>query len=288
MRAVVCVGTFLALLTFSEGAASGGLHRGRVLAQNRAAALLSEAIFDDNVPAVKQLIKCKCPEVLEAPQTLSRVNAGNGGTALHLAVELRNLPIVKLLVKAGAEINARSTVQATPLHVAAISSKPITAFLIKKGAKLNVKDELGDSPLHYSVINKNVETTKELLAAGADPDIKDKGSYTPLHEAAALGEAKLVEMLIKKGANPKAVTKDGRTPGDVVCKCISDSSCKVCDPVRTREVMKPPPPPPMSPPPMMCDAMCDPLDKSLSPADRLRCKLCALEKQKEEEKRSNG
>ncbi|GMH40012.1 hypothetical protein BSKO_07916 [Bryopsis sp. KO-2023] len=234
----------LTLLSFSECAARGGFHHGRDLrfiAQNTA--ILPTAIFNDDVPGVKRAIQCECQDVLEAPQFLARSSGALGGTSLHLAVELQNLPMVKLLVNAGANINARSPSLATPLHVAAVTSVPILSYLLKKGAGLSVQDSLGDTPLHYAVINSNLEATKILLKAGADPNIRDDGFFTPLHEAAFAGGEKIVKILIEAGADPKAVSTDGLTPLQSVCLCVNNFSCKVnqCnnkDARRTKNALK--------------------------------------------------
>lgn len=91
-------------------------------------------------------------------------------TALHLATCSGNEESVRILLKAGAEVNIwDSKNKATPLHCA--SSKGHTnclKMLLQHGADVNA-GLTSRSPLHYAVQNLEIECVKLLLEAGAIP-----------------------------------------------------------------------------------------------------------------------
>ena len=71
----------------------------------------------------------------------------------------------------------------TPLHYAATFSKnpEILSLLIKAGADVNAKDACGNTPLHGAAsYNENPEILTILLNAGADVNAKNDGGTTPL------------------------------------------------------------------------------------------------------------
>jgi len=69
----------------------------------------------------------------------------------------------------------------TPLHAAATyGTKAIAEILLKAGADLNARDKAGDTPLHLAVVNGQRELAELLLANKADPNARDNAGQTPL------------------------------------------------------------------------------------------------------------
>ena len=63
-----------------------------------------------------------------------------------------NLEAMQLLLEAGADVNARTNWQATPLHLAAFNGRAGTvAFLLESGAEVNPRDNRGQTPLGLAV-----------------------------------------------------------------------------------------------------------------------------------------
>ena len=74
-----------------------------------------------------------------------------------------------LLLRVGADVNARMKGGATRLHVAACRESPrVVSILLKAGADVNAKDDNGRTPLHGAAGgNTNPEVISLLLEAGA-------------------------------------------------------------------------------------------------------------------------
>ena len=131
-----------------------------------------------------------------------------------------SLMILKMLLSAGANINQRTAIGQTVLHVLAtfcykdvyrdefildgdfnddqldLQSKT-ALFLIDNGADVNICDYYGRSPLHYAVSVGKRHLTRILLEKGADVYLKDKFGMTAL-EYAAMHDHALTKALIDK------------------------------------------------------------------------------------------
>ena len=157
------------------------------------------------------------------------VNAkdNNGQVPLHFAVHGHtqgndNIEIVRLLIKAGADIHCKNKRGATPLHVAAANNgnPHVIKELINAGADVNAKNSNGFAPLHGAAArNGNPRVIKELIKAGADVNAKNNDGNTPLHTAALINEnIEVIKELIKAGAVVNAEDDAGKTPYDYLLK----------------------------------------------------------------------
>ena len=186
-------------------------------------------------------------------------------TALHLAAGAncdsekipRYVKICKVLVQAGANVNARDRDEKTPLHLAAESWKDksdICKVLIEAGAIVDAEDKDYFSPLHCAF---NVEVCKVLLQAGANVnargfnertpiflnveddehldickvlveaganlDAKDFYQHSPLHCAVMNAQLENVEFLLEHGAQIDPKDKNGKTPLDLAIQEIQSN-----------------------------------------------------------------
>ena len=75
-----------------------------------------------------------------------------GRTPLHEACLEENFDAVKVLVEAGADLEATDNEGKTPLHLAWNLSYTMAELLLEKGANPNTADVQGNTPLHLSVL----------------------------------------------------------------------------------------------------------------------------------------
>ena len=115
-----------------------------------------------------------------------------GQSALHLAARQGHKNIVVYLISKSAAINTRTNgnnirmMGDTPLHCA---NYDIAEILLRNGAEVNAKDKDGVTPLHMAIILGDVELTILLLDNGADIECKDSFFFkgTPLYWTAGIG-----------------------------------------------------------------------------------------------------
>ena len=135
-------------------------------------------------------------------------------TALHLAAEDDFSDCVKLLIEAGANVNARNGDDQTPLHVACLSQSIETVeLLIKHGADVKAIYRDGRTALHASIVKETSswDCTRILLECKVDVNQADNFGYTPLHLAALNEFSTCAFMLIEFGADITARTNGGVT-----------------------------------------------------------------------------
>jgi ankyrin repeat protein len=150
-------------------------------------------------------------------------NLGKNGyytnTPLHLAAERGYVAVAEVLIKAGANVNEKTTDKYgyTPLHSAVRNGETAVAeLLIKSGANLNAKNNNEDTPLHIAAWRRETAVAELLIKSGANLNAKNNNEDTPLHIAAWRRETAVAELLVKSGANVNAKNKNGKTPFEEV------------------------------------------------------------------------
>lgn len=189
-----------------------------------------------NIGAVKILLDAKADPNLQDKF---------GSTLLHWEMENGNAKIIRLLLKAGAQVGRQEVGPFTPLHEAGesasmvieailanknpIYSKPfsrttsgcsvsnrrikILKELLLQNADVNAKDPFGCTPLHY--VARNPETIQMLLEAKADPNIQENSGMTLLHWEIAAGDEKIIKLLLEAGSSMHIKNKKGKSPLDL-------------------------------------------------------------------------
>ena len=99
----------------------------------------------------------------------------------------------------------------TPLIILATQkgSIPVIKRLINAGVDVNAKSKKGSTALMFA---PNSEIVKILIKAGADVNIENNNGNTALMGASHKGNTEIVEILIRAGANVNPETKYGLTP----------------------------------------------------------------------------
>jgi ankyrin repeat protein len=156
-----------------------------------------------------------------------------GQTALTWAVSEKHAGVVRLLVKHGAKVNARSAVRRmfwntgsdggrdpesmvwlddggfTPLlHAARVGDIASAEILLAAGADVDEQTPQGATPLAIAVFSGHTAVGELLLSKGADPNAAGAG-YAPLHAAILRGDATMVRALLAHRADPNARLQAG-------------------------------------------------------------------------------
>ncbi|CAH8617787.1 unnamed protein product [Schistosoma curassoni] len=119
----------------------------------------------------------------------------DGVCPLNLAVELGYLQMVKILIKAGADIYVADAPR-YPLHQASLYGRAdIAELLIRSGASVSALTERRQSCLHllaHQTAQRYVDTAKILLKYHVNPNTLDDDGLAPLHRASV----EIVEVLV--------------------------------------------------------------------------------------------
>ncbi len=94
---------------------------------------------------------------------------------LGCAASSAGLEMVQLLVEAGAEVDGTYWNGVTPAMDAAYVSVRILTYLTEQGADINARSGYNDTPLMYAVWGKNRECVEFLLSEGADASVVSEG-----------------------------------------------------------------------------------------------------------------
>lgn len=105
------------------------------------------------------------------------------------------------------------------MHYAALRGETKSIeMMLKLGADVNARDVQGKTPLHDACIKGHSETVRLLLDHGANIGARDKNGVTPLHDAALGGAPVVVKLLLDRKADAQARDADGQTPLDYAQK----------------------------------------------------------------------
>ena len=139
-----------------------------------------------------------------------------GFTTLHFAAAIDDAAAVRVLIEAGADVDARNDAGFTPLMVAAEKKVDtgIVSGLIKAGADVDVRNDRGATALMAAAGNENAAAVRTLIEAGADVDARSNSGTTALHHAARKNDTDIVAALIEAGADVDARNDAGYTALD--------------------------------------------------------------------------
>jgi len=109
--------------------------------------------------------------------------------------------VVEVLIAHGAAVDNRNVERNTPLMLAAFAGKEdVLKLLIRAKADINAVDASGDTALTAATFKSFKGEVDILLNAGADPNVRNKIGKTPLDYARQIDNIALIQMLQAHGA----------------------------------------------------------------------------------------
>lgn len=142
-------------------------------------------------------------DLIKKDPSLVNSFAVDGFYPLGLAVFFRHPETVKVLLEAGADVNAqaRNAMKVRPIHAAAAAAQiEVTRALIERGADVNARQQAGFTPLHEAAGSGKLELARLFLDNGADLNARTDDGKTALTLATEAGQEAMVKFLRERGA----------------------------------------------------------------------------------------
>lgn len=192
----------------------------------------------------------KVQALLQADPKLVGDRDKNGDTPLHLACLHGQLAAARVLIDAGADVNAKNNYGAftpgdlwgvlssnnhqdpvsllsahgidtkdmkngyTPLDLCLFATrhKELLQLLIAKGADINTQAASGATPLYFAVLRDQPDDVKFLIDNGANVNLPDAYGGTILDAALHLQYASMIQILVDRGADVNAMDQSMHRP----------------------------------------------------------------------------
>ncbi|HKB28614.1 MAG TPA: ankyrin repeat domain-containing protein [Candidatus Limnocylindrales bacterium] len=122
----------------------------------------------------------------------------DGFTALHFAAFFGKAEVARILLEAGARVDdyAENVIRVQPLHSAAANRHlEMCRLLLAAGADVNAREGAGYTPLHAAAQHGDPEMVELFLSAQADPSAATDSGETPAATAEAAGHVDVARRL---------------------------------------------------------------------------------------------
>jgi len=137
-----------------------------------------------------------------------------GQTLLHGAALVGEAEFADVLIRSGAEPDAKEVEGHTPLYRA--STGDVARVLLAAGATADIASgPTRGTALHQAARRGYVSVVQALLDHGATIDARDVKHQTPLRRAVNCRQVQIVRLLVQSGADPHAADRRGATPHSV-------------------------------------------------------------------------
>jgi ankyrin repeat protein len=222
-RAMRVAGGLVAALVISGCAGIGGDYRSGIDAER-----IINIVEQDDASSLRAEISSG---KIGINQRLPAPGYSGGAPLMALAARAGSLDTLRYLISAGADLNASTPVNETPLMLAAYFRDDGNASVDRHDAAVRLLVESGASlenvpnnytPLAYAAYNNRQRALRYLIERGArlDADASDGTVYvnTPLMMAAIQGNRDVVRVLLVAGADPMIRVRNGHTAREFALK----------------------------------------------------------------------
>lgn len=172
--------------------------------------------FEEFIDAIADKKKTKVRRMIKNGFNVNTANE-NGRTPLMMAVQVGNIDMLKMLIKAGANLEQTAKESETPFLYAcrATGDVKVIEYLIKQGVNTKARNVFGHNALFMAAeYNKSWKVVEYLINTKLY-DINDQNcnyKYTPLMAAVRCNTIDVVNVLIEHGANLYAKDAEGWLP----------------------------------------------------------------------------
>ncbi|KFA56551.1 hypothetical protein S40293_01035 [Stachybotrys chartarum IBT 40293] len=198
------------------------------------------AISRGHLPTAKLLIDRGASLYVAGRQPLTiasmphHIRAGEGLTALHIAVHGDRAQVVRFLLRQpGVDPNVQGVDGITPLHLACDALVDLDTIRVLLGAGADPNMVVGssqESSLHLAAANTSysgIQALKMLLAAGGNIEARDLDGKTPLLHACKFESSSAIRFLLASGANPNPPSYvggggNGQSTFDAIAHILGD------------------------------------------------------------------
>ncbi len=151
---------------------------------------------------------------VERDRSCVRLLGLRGQTLLHDAAMAGEAELAAVLIRSGADPDAKETEGHTPLYRA--STGDAARVLLAAGATVDgTSGPTRGTALHQASRRGYVSVAQALLDHGAAIEARDAKGETPLRRAVNCRQLQIVRLLVRHGADPHAADRRGVTPLDV-------------------------------------------------------------------------
>jgi ankyrin repeat protein len=155
----------------------------------------------------------KAEAYLEKYPDLIQARTPQQQTLLHYAVRFKKEPLVKLVLAAGADVNAQDESKETAVTLCTKFdlNAALLKLLLNAGADIDHKNDRGENAFQDAIGDQDLDKARALLALGAAVDASVAiGEKTPLFVAIEDEQTEIVAMLLANGANIQHTVFDSK------------------------------------------------------------------------------
>ena len=171
-------------------------------------------VYEDTLIAARNDDTQKVERFVERGMDVNTADS-NGTTLLMYAARNGNVELLEYLLKTRPNLLIKNRFDETAIMLATIQGHlDCVKILAKAGAEINPGGE-GWTPLNYAAFAGQTDIAAYLIEQGAQVNERAPNTMTPLMLAARNGHTRLVQLLLDSHADPSLTTTDGKTAASI-------------------------------------------------------------------------